>query len=181
MSTVSTKYGKEISSKRWPRSGISPSVKTHTITSVKITSEFDSDCPELAGLAKKTAENFDMDELSGDKAYLSRANLELIAGLGATAFIPFKSNSQGSGNGAVWKKMYHFFMLQNGEFLEHYHKRSNAESTVHMVKSKFGDNVRSKDKTAQVNELLLKLLCHNICVLIQGMFELGISPDFGVK
>lgn len=177
----SFKYGKEISSKRWVKCHFLAGVKTHTITSVKITSEFDSDCPELAELAKKTAENFDMDELSGDKAYLSRANLELIAGLGAAPFIPFRSNSQGSGNGAVWKKMYHFFMLQNGEFLEHYHKRSNAESTVHMVKSKFGDTVRSKTWTAQVNEVLCKIICHNICVVIQEMNELGIEADFCVK
>jgi hypothetical protein len=25
---------------------------------------------------------------------------------------------------------------------------------------------------------LLKVLCHNICVVIQEMFELGIEPDF---
>lgn len=29
-----------------------------------------------------------------------------------------------------------------------------------------------------LNEILLKVLCHNICVLIQQMFELSIEPDF---
>jgi hypothetical protein len=47
-----------------------------------------------------------------------------------------------------------------------------------MIKSKFGDAVRSKTEVAQVNEVLLKVLCHNICVVIQEMFELGIKPDF---
>jgi hypothetical protein len=46
-----------------------------------------------------------------------------------------------------------------------------------MIKSKFGDAVRSKTEVAQVNEVLLKVLCHNICVVIQEMFELGIGPD----
>jgi len=46
-----------------------------------------------------------------------------------------------------------------------------------MIKSKFGDNIRSKNKTAQVNEVLLKALCHNICVVIQEMFELGIEVN----
>ena len=32
---------------------------------------------------------------------------------------------------------------------------------------------------AQVNEVLLKVLCHNICVVIHEMFELGIEPNFG--
>lgn len=47
-----------------------------------------------------------------------------------------------------------------------------------MIKTKFTDVVRSKDKTAQINEILLKVLCHNICVLIQAMFELEIQPNF---
>ncbi len=47
-----------------------------------------------------------------------------------------------------------------------------------MIKTKFGDYVKSKDKTAQLNEVLLKILCHNICVVIQEMFELGIEPQF---
>ena len=59
-------------------------------------------------------------------------------------FIPFKNNSQGSGNGMIWKKMYHYFQLKNEEFLEHFHKRSNVETSVHIIKSKFGDSVRSK-------------------------------------
>ncbi|MGA3198326.1 MAG: hypothetical protein ABSD89_02865 [Halobacteriota archaeon] len=47
-----------------------------------------------------------------------------------------------------------------------------------MIKSKFGDAVRSKTEVAQVNEVLLKVLCHNICVVIQEMFELRIGPEF---
>ena len=44
--------------------------------------------------------------------------------------------------------------------------------------SENGDNVRAKDTVAQVNEVLCKALCHNICVLIQEMFELGIQIEF---
>ena len=38
--------------------------------------------------------------------------------------------------------------------------------------------MRGKTGVAQVNELLRKVLGHNICVVIQEMFELGIEPDF---
>lgn len=174
----SFKYGKEISSKRWVKCHFMAGVKTNIITGVKITSEFDNDCPQLPELVNTTAEHFDMDEVSCDKMYLSKDNIELIDGYNATAFIPFKSNSKASGNGRIWKKMYYYFMLKNDEFLEHYHKRSNAESTVQMIKSKFGDFVRSKSWTAQVNEVLCKIICHNICVNIQEMYELGITPKF---
>ena len=74
--------------------------------------------------------------------------------------------------------MYHFYSLHREEFLAHYHRRSLSESTFNMVKAKFGTAVRSKTETAQVNELLCKVLCHNICVVIQSMYELGIEPDF---
>ena len=62
--------------------------------------------------------------------------------------------------------------------MEHYHKRSNVESTFGAIKKKFGESVKSKNRTAQENELLCKLIAYNITVLIHSMFELGITPDF---
>ncbi len=47
-----------------------------------------------------------------------------------------------------------------------------------MVKTKFGDKLKSKDWMAQKNELLCKLIAHNIVVLIHEMHELGINPNF---
>ncbi len=58
------------------------------------------------------------------------------------------------------------------------HKRSHVETPFHMIKSKFGDSLRSKTKTAQINEALCKVLCHNICCLIQSMYELNLKPKF---
>ena len=93
--------------------------------------------------------------------------MKLVDDLGGTAFIPFKENSVARArHPKLWKKMYHFFMLNREDFLQHYHKRSNIETTFHMITAKFGDYVRSKTWTAQVNEVLLKVLCHNICVVI---------------
>jgi hypothetical protein len=74
--------------------------------------------------------------------------------------------------------MFHFFRFNEQKFLGQYHKRSNVESTFSMIKRKFGDSVRSKTDTAMVNEVLCKLLCHNLCCLIQEQEELGISPVF---
>src|SRR3989344_3872086 len=177
----SFKHGKEINSRRWVKCHFVTGVKTNIIPSVKITTEFDNDSPELKALVNETAENFKMEEISADKAYLGQDNLELISEKGATPYIPFKSNNKPSGNGIVWKKMYYYFQLNNEQFLEHYHARSNAETSVHMIKSKFGDFVRSKTWTAQINEVLCKVICHNICVVIQEMHELGINPDFKVR
>ncbi len=62
----------------------------------------------------------------------------------------------------------------------HYHKRSNVETAFSMIKAKFGASVRAKTPTTQVNEVLCKVLCHNICVLIQSIYELGLEPTFWV-
>ena len=62
--------------------------------------------------------------------------------------------------------------------MQHYHRRSNVEATFSMIKAKFGEKLRSRTKTAQKNEALAKVLCHNLCVIIQSMYELGIDPVF---
>jgi hypothetical protein len=74
--------------------------------------------------------------------------------------------------------MYHYYSFRRDEFLTHYHKRSNVESTFSMIKAKFRDYVRSKTDVAMTNEVLCKILCHNICCVIQSMYELGIEPTF---
>jgi len=174
----SYKHGKDIRSKRWVKCHFMTGVKTNIVTSVKITSEFDNDSPQLKELVKDTLTSFDMSEISADKAYISRNNLELIDSIGATPFIPFKSNMHGNKKGLVWKRMYYYFMMKSDEFYEHYHKRSNAETTVHMIKSKFGGSIKAKSWNAQINEVLCKIICHNICVLIQEMYELDIDVNF---
>lgn len=39
--------------------------------------------------------------------------------------------------------------------------------------------MRSKNPTAQKNEVLLKCLVYNVTCLVHGMYELGIEPAFG--
>lgn len=40
-------------------------------------------------------------------------------------------------------------------------------------------SVRSKTEPAMGNEVLAKVVTHNVIVLIHEMFELGINPNFG--
>jgi transposase len=63
----------------------------------------------------------------------------------------------------------------------HYHLRSNVETTFSMIKRKFGGSVRSKSRTSQVNEILCKILCHNLSVLVHAMYELGVTPTFSER
>ena len=75
----------------------------------------------------------------------------------------------------IFEKMWHLFCLNREDYLSHYHKRSNVESTFSAVKRKFGEMVRSKTETAQTNEVLCKFVCQNITCLISAVYELGLS------
>ena len=171
------KYGKEVDVHDWLKVHLMCGVKTHIVTSVEITGRHDHDSQELPSLVEKTAENFQIDEVSADKAYSTQDCHDAIAKVGATPYIAFKSNATGA-VGGLFQKMFHFYQYKREEFLTHYHKRSNSETTFSMVKAKFGGRLRSKGDTAQKNEALCKVLCHNICCLIQSMFEFGIEPTF---
>jgi len=166
---------------QWIKAHLCTGVKTNIVTSVEITDENGADCPLFIPLTERTYQNgFTIEEMSADKAYSSRDNYSYVDHIGGTAFIPYRSNATGKprGKSHVWRKMFNYFTYNREEFLQHYHLRSNVESTNNMIKAKFTDVVRSKDKIAQTNEVLLKILCHNICVVIQEMHELGIEPNF---
>jgi transposase len=168
---------------RWLKAHICVGVKTNVITGIEITEENAGDSPQFKPLVEFTAGNgFHVEEVSADKAYSSRANYETVKAVGGQAYIPFKTNATGKSRGSrLWVKMYHLFQFHSEEFMEHYHKRSNAETTFHMIKAKFGDILKSKNPAAQKNELLCKAIAHNIVVLIHEMHELGIAPNFHNK
>ncbi len=178
----SYKHGKDMKYRIWLKAHLISGVKTNIVTWAEITEGECADSPQLPRLVEETAKNFEVGEVSCDKAYSSKKNLELIENVGAVGYIPFKKNVTGKQRGSeVWKKMWHYFMYKHDDFLEHYSLRSNAETVFHMIKTKFKDNLRSKSKTAQVNELLLKILCHNICCVIAEMSELGIEGEFSIE
>lgn len=170
------KYGKKEQSREWFKAHLICGVRTNIVTSMDISGWTHHDTYFFKPLVKQTAENFQIKEVSADKAYLGRPNMDLVDSFGGTPFIPFKSSTAVPKKDSVWTKMYHLFMFNREEFMAHYHKRSNVESAFSMIKRKFGSSVRGKSDTAQVNEVLAKVLCHNICVLILAMHELGIEP-----
>lgn len=165
----------------WLKLHIMSGVKTNVVTSVRITERHGADCPQFKPLVEATAKNFVMNEVSADKAYLSAENLRLVVDNNAMPFIPFKSNSQPeheTDKSGLWRRLYNFFMYNQDWFMAHYHKRSNVEATFNMIKAKFGERIKSKTDTGQINELLCKVLCHNLCCLIQSMYELGVDVEF---
>jgi transposase len=171
------KYGVTRQSHTWVKAHFVTGVKSNIVTAVRILDRDAADAPQMPDLTRDTAANFTINEMSADKGYLSLENFEVVAGFGGTAFIAFKENSTG-GVGGLFEKMFHYYQYRREDFLAHYHKRSNVESTVSMVKRKFGDHVRSRTDTSATNEVLAKFLCHNLCCVIMSQCELGIDPVF---
>jgi len=175
----SQKHGREIQQREWRKAHVIVGTSTHIITAVEVTASNANDAPLLPGLVATTAGNFPaMAEVSADKAYLTKSNCKAVEKHGATPFVPFKSNSVEPPPGSAWARMYHLYAYKRDEFLTHYHRRSNVEPVFAMIKAKFGDTLAGKTPDAQTNEVLCKVVAHNLCVLIQSFYELGVEPNF---
>ena len=176
------KYGQPRKEIEWMKLHATVGVKTNCITACKITPKTgdSGDATQFPELAKKTAEQFTIKEMSADKAYTSQVNCETMEQVGGQFYPAFKVNATGAIGGA-YAKVFHLMNLNKEEYANHYHLRSNVESTFSAMKRKFGESLRSKTDVAMKNEILAKAICHNITCVIHEMYELGVNPDFIIK
>jgi len=172
----------------WAKVHLMCGVSTHVVTAAIIKDKDASDTRQLPELIQKTVANFTVKQVCADKAYGSIENYQVMADLGIDPFIPFKSNHSGSGKGRsgkehktkggkLWKEKYLKFHLHSEEFETLYHQRSNVETVFSMIKQKFGSAVRSKTERGMLNEVLCKLICHNIYCVHMATYELGLVAD----
>jgi transposase len=171
------KHGVERREHDWVKVHLACGVRTQAVTAAAIYNRDTGDSPILPELLATTREAFTVEEMYADKGYLSVENIEAIFGAGGIPFIAPKSNTTGA-VGGLFEKMFHYYQFRREEFLAHYHKRSLVESTFSAIKRKFGDGVRSKTPVAMKNEVLAKLVCHNLCCVILSQLELGIEAEF---
>lgn len=174
------KHGKYRAEHPWVKLHVMVGTLTNVVTSAKVSPE--ADCPLLPELLAATAKRFAVREVSADKAYLSKANLEAIDKVGAVPFIPFKSNSVGMASKSFhWRQMWAHFSLKSEDFLARYHRRSNVEATIGSIKALAGGGVRSKLPVARANEVLIKVLLHNLGCIVHAIEEFGIDIDLAPK
>jgi transposase len=172
------KYGVHRSAHTWVKAHVVVGVQTGIVTAVQVSDRDANDSPFLPPLMKATAESgFKVDEVVADKGYLSAENAEAVAELGGVPFIAPKVNTTGAAGG-LFERMFHYYQFRREEFLRHYHQRSNVESTFSAIKRKFGDSIRARNPVAMTNEVLCKVVCHNLTRVILSQIELGIEPVF---
>lgn len=137
------KYGREVDNREWVKVHLMCGVRTNVVASAEVTGWSAADTNFFRPLLAVASPHFHIAQVSADKAYLSHDNVDAVAAIGATPFIPFKSNSLAPSGDSAWARMYHGFAYDRETFLRHYHKRSNVETTFSMIKAKFGDAVLS--------------------------------------
>jgi hypothetical protein len=84
------RFGHQNDVQDWLKVHLMVGTRTNVFTSVEIGGRFEHESPYLPALLENTALNFELEEVSADKAYSSRKNLQLVADKGATPYVPFK-------------------------------------------------------------------------------------------
>ena len=174
------RWGKEIDTREWVKAHLTCGANTKIVTAVVISGWDAHDTNFFKPLLERTLKHFAPESLAADKAYLSINNVHLAMLSGVVPYIPFKSNTKvpTEDSNSAWAAMYHYLHFNRHEYYHHYHRRSNVETAVHMIKSKFGDSLRSKNYLAQVNETLAKVLCHNIVENHKASVMLGLDINY---
>lgn len=172
--------GKMLKRREWIKLHCICGIQSNTITSAQVSDGHANDNPFFQDLVRNTARLFKISEVSADAGYVGAHNQRQVLLLGGMAYIAYKSNSTADGEpkSSLCKRMLRLYQERQPEFMDHYYKRNNVESTFFMLKSRFGGRVRSKSERGQINEALCKVICHNLCVLVQSIYELGIEPRF---
>lgn len=155
--------------------------KSNVFISAKVTEKNVADVSAFEEVLGDKTKYFELEDFVADKAYSSRKVLNFLNDIGLSPIIPFRKNAVPRTRGDdtfIWRRMLYYFREHEEEFNQRYHKRSNVETSFHMIKKRFGNDVKTKSFQSNVNEIKMKCLCHNICVLIQEMCESGIAIDF---
>jgi len=177
---VRHKKGELAESRKFTKLHIVCGTKTNVVCVAKITKGTGHESPYFKPLLDETAKIFSVKEVSADAGYLSKKNAQAVEDIGAVPFIMPKRNVHVPGRGPVtaWGGMLRLWKHHQMFFAEHYHRRSNVESTFGMMKRKWGHFCRSKLPASQENEILCKVVCHNAAVLSEALLSYDLQPKF---
>ena len=176
---MNVKYHKRGTFSKYLKGHIAIGTRTNVICSCEVTSAAVGDARAAPLVLENLSKNFQPLSVSADRAYSAHRILTIIEKMDAEPFVPFKTNTNPNKKSPeIWIRLFKYFQENQEEFNAHYHKRSNVETTFYMVKSRLGEFLRSKLHTSQKNELMMKFICHNICCLIQEVYENEIHVSF---
>ena len=151
--------------------------ETHVVTDAIITRYNGTDTTRLPRLLKGTGLRLVPGDVVADKAYAGKPNYDAIQELGGIPVIPPRGRMTGKGN-ELMRQMFHAFRAEDPSVLRHYHQRSNVESVMFMIKAQFGEHIAARSEVGQINEILAKVLCHNLHCLVMATQHLNLDLRF---
>ncbi|MHA1636366.1 MAG: IS5 family transposase [Candidatus Thorarchaeota archaeon] len=122
------------------------------------------DARHLIALVRRGATS-ELETVYGDKAYISRRNVQFITDLGAYPRIEPKKRLRARSRGyRGYRELIVEYRRDPEEWkaAHDYGKRSLVETVFGMMKIRFGGGLRSRGHRQQRRELLIKVLLHNI-------------------
>ena len=140
------------------------------ISSFKFASKpVDHESPYFESLLAETARRYRcVDLVSGDSAYLSRRNCDLVASVGGVSrFYPKKSCALRKKGSKAWRVMLEALIVDPQKWFEDYHKRSNTEGCFSTLKRdnplplrKKLDDRKQQEAFTRACNLNIKRLCY---------------------
>lgn len=135
----------------------------------------------LLPLLERSLVMLDVKELGGDKAYVANYIFEYARAHGIDPQIKLKANAspgKSSHYNAAYKRTVHQARIDPEGYAAKANRRSNAEAGNHAFKSFLGDQIYSRDATAQVNEILCMCIAYNLARLVVLSLDQGVEIDF---
>jgi transposase len=128
-------------------------------------------------LARLKALGWNAKYLLGDTIYSTEPMLEAILAFGAEPVIPFKSIYTAARLPAspLMRRFYKQLLADPEAVRNRYRYRVLIEAEISALKRRFSENLRSREPIARVNEILFKVLCHNICCIVHAVKEHGLD------
>lgn len=177
--TVEYKSGKEtlIDRVRTAKFHIAVGVRTKMIFAGVVTDGTANDKPLLMPLLKQLSKNHIIDAILADSGYYKHENYEMVAALGARAYIDFPDDAVPSGT-PHHDEMYDLWKNHSEEWHAGYDYRNLVETGNFMLKETNRRKVRARLEQSRENELLAMAVVHNLCRLLMVRKEFDIAIPF---
>jgi hypothetical protein len=155
-------------------------VNSHIIPYAIVAKGHEHDNKFFKKLVLGTNKKFKIKELYVDSAYLSRENTVFCESLNIKLFVKPKENTITKPlDYSSWKRaITRYYEDQVKEEERRYSLRVNIESAFHMLKTVLSDFTRHKIHNARINEILLRVACHNIRCLVLAYYHGKIDFPF---
>lgn len=182
LTTSSTWYNyrikRKIKKKDHIKEHITSTAKYNAAVAVDISSGGDAQFirPHVNKIKKQ---GFELKNMSGDCAYLTRDGCSAVREAGGRAHFKIKSNTISKAKGSQeWKRTVTAQKNEDPEEIDSYNLRQNAESTNHAKKSKFGSKIRSKKDSSKESEAMMKWCVYNISAVCRAHYDNTINPEY---